>query len=140
MHDATKIKMGGSKTSFRDVDNGPGTFAAGLRLCQKSDGTMSVAIADGGTLGISMGLSLSGTARTSRVRSGTGVPVLLTAAFTPVLGAPVHISDTTGRAIAAGAGATLQNAIYSSGPLTAVLEDGSEVAAGAAYIDFPGGL
>jgi hypothetical protein len=106
----------------------------------KSDDTVSVAAADGLPLGVSLGKSLSETGRTAICRRGERVPVLLTAAFTPVIGAQVHISDTTGKAVAAGAGATGMNAVYVSGVLTAVKEDGTEVASGAALIDMPGGL
>jgi hypothetical protein len=139
-HDATKVQFGSTRSSFKHIDNLPGAIAAGLIVRQKSDGTISVAAADGSALGISCGKSLSNTDRTAVVRAGLQVPVQLTAAFTPVLGAQVNISDTTGKAIAAGAGATGMNAVYASGPLTMVAEDGTETANGAALIDMPGGL
>lgn len=139
-HDATKIPMGSTQSSFRDVDNKAGLIEAGKIVRQKSDGTISLLAADGLPLGISLGVSLSDTSRTAICRSGIRVPILLTAAFSPTIGAQVNISDTTGLAIAAGAGATAMNAVYSSGALVAIKEDNTEVAAGAAYIDMPGGL
>lgn len=140
MHDASVVQMGSTKSSERDVDNRKGTIAAGLAVHLKSDDTISVAAADGSFLGISLGRSLSNTARTAICRSGLGVPIQLSNGFTPVKGAQVNISDTTGKAIAAGAGATAVNATYVSGVLTGIDEDGNELADGAALIDMVGGL
>lgn len=137
-HDATKVLLGSGQSSVKTVDNVAGAIDAGKIVRQKSDGTISIAAADGLPLGISMGKSLSDTSRTAVCRAGLRVPVLLTAAFTPDLGAQVSISDTTGIAIAAGAGATAMNAIYASGVLTGVKEDGTT--ANVALIDFQGGL
>ncbi len=139
-HDATKVQMGTTRSSFKTVDNRAGNIAAGLIVRLKSDDTISIAAADGSPLGISLGKSLSDTSRTAICRKGSQVPVQLTAAFTPTIGAQVHISDTTGKAIAAGAGATGMNAVYASGALTMVAEDGTETASAAALIDMPGGL
>lgn len=138
MHDATKVLLGATQSSLKHVDNYAGAIDAGKIVRLKSDGTISIALADGNALGISLGKSLSDTSRTAVCRAGLRVPVLLTAAFTPVVGAQVNISDTTGIAIAAGAGATAMNAIYVSGVLTGVLEDGTT--ANVALIDFQGGL
>jgi hypothetical protein len=140
MHDATKVLMGTTQSSFRDVDNKKGSIEAGKLVRLKSDDTLSSASADGSAIGISLGKSLSDTARTAICRSGIRVPIKLTAAFSPAIGAQVNVSDTTGLAIAAGAGATAINAVYSSGALTAILEDGTEVAAIVAYVDMPGGV
>lgn len=140
-HDASKFLMGSVQSSLKNVENYAGSIEAGLIVRQKSDGTISVASADGLPLGISVGRSLSNTARTAVARKGVGVPVLLTNGFTPVVGAQVHISNTTGKAIASGAGATGMNAVYASEKLTAVKEDGSEDSTdGCALIDFVGGL
>lgn len=139
-HDATKVQMGTTRANFRDVDNRKGTIAAGTVVRLKSDDTISVAAADGSVLGVSLGKDLSNNGRTAIVRSGTQVPLRLTAAFTPTVGAQVNVSDTTGLGIAAGAGATGMNAVYVSGALTLVEEDGTEVAARVALIDMPGGL
>lgn len=139
-HSATKVQMGMTQSSFKNIDNRAGSIAAGLAVRLKSDDTISVASADGSLLGISCGRSQSDTARTAIVRKGTRVPIQLTAAFQPVIGAQVNISDTTGKAGTAGAGFTGVNAVYVSAELTAIDEDGVETAAVVALIDFPGGL
>lgn len=137
-HDATKVLMGATQSSFKNVDNRAGAIAAGLAVRLKSDDTIVITAADGSLLGISLGKSLSDTDRTAVVRKGTRVPILLTSAFTPTIGAQVNISDTTGKAIASGGGATGVNATYVSGILTGLLEDGTTD--NVALIDFPGGL
>lgn len=139
-HDAGKIVMGNVSSSFKVIDNRAGSIEAGKIVRLKSDDTISVALADGLPLGISCGKDLSDTSNTAVVRKGSKVPLKLTAAFSPTIGAQVHISDTTGLGIASGAGATGMNATYVSGAKTAILEDGTEVAAIVAYIDMPGGL
>lgn len=140
MHSATKVQMGTTRSSFKNVDNRAGAIAAGLAVRLKSDDTITTALADGSLLGISLGRSQSDTSRTAIVRKGTQVPIFLTAAFQPDIGAQVHISDTTGKAGTAGAGFTAVNAIYASEELTMIDEDGVETAAVVALIDFPGGL
>lgn len=55
-----------------------------------------------------------------------------------VVGTKVYISDTTGRAIASGDGATVSDGLYVSGVLTGVRIDGTEVPV--ALVDMPGGL
>jgi len=139
-HDASKVQMGTTLSNIREVSNKKGTIAAGLAVRLKSDDTISVALADGSLMGISLGKDLSNTGETAIARKGIQVPILLTNGFTPTKGAQVNISDTTGKAIASGAGATAVNAFYSSGALSAVDEAGSAIADGAALIDFPGGL
>lgn len=140
MHNASLVQMGSVGSNHREVSNKKGNIAAGLLVRLKSDDTISVAAADGSVLGISLGKDLSNTDRTAIVRKGEKIPVLLTNGFTPTVGAQVHISDTTGKAIASGAGATGMNAVYRSAKLTAIGEDGVEIADGAAYIDAVGGL
>lgn len=137
-HNAAKVLLGAIRSSFKIVDNKVGTIEAGKIARQKSDGTISIASADGLPLGISIGKDLSDAGRMNICRAGLQVPVLLTSAFTPTLGAQVFISDTTGLAIASGVGATGMNAVYSSGVLTGVKEDGTT--ANVALIDFQGGL
>lgn len=142
-HDASKVQMGTTTSSVKESSNHPGdaaTFRAGLVLRLKSDNALSVAKADGAILGVSLGKDLSDAGRVSFARSGLGLPVLLTNGFTPTRGAQVHISDTTGKAVAAGAGATAVNALYASSTLTAVKEDGTTEPDGCALIDAPGGL
>lgn len=140
MHSATKVLMGMTRSSFRHAEPIKGSVAAGLLVRLKSDGTPSIAKADGEGLGISVGKDLSNIGYTSIVKSGTQVPVSLTASFTPVIGAQVHISDTTGLAGTAGTGFTGINAVYVSGALTRINEDGTETAAGVALVDMPGGV
>lgn len=137
-HDPTKVLLGATQSSLKQVDNYAGDIDAGKIVRLKADGSVSVLAADGLPLGISLGKSLSDTSRTAVCRAGLRVPVLLTGAFTPAVGAQVNISDTTGLAIAAGAGATGMNAVYSSGVLTGIKEDGTN--ANVALIDFQGGL
>lgn len=140
MHSATTVLMGNVGSSHKQVDNhigDPATFLAGLCVHLKSDDTLSLAVADGSKLGISMGRSLSDTKRTAICRKGLKVPILLTNSFTPTIGAQVQISTTTGKAVSSG---TAVNAVYATSTLTAIDEDGATVTDGAALIDFPGGL
>lgn len=140
MAHSSAIYMGNTKSSFKKVDNwdaDPATFVAGLCGHLKSDGTVSLASADGSKIGISLGRSLSSTKRTLFVREGEDVPILLTNGFTPTVGAQVQISTTTGKAVSSG---TAVNAFYKTSTLTAYDEDGVAIADGAALIDFPGGL
>ena len=140
MHSASTIYMGSSRSNIKEVINkagDPATFLAGLCVHQKSDGTLSLAAADGSKIGISMGVSLSNTKRTSICSKGMEVPVLLANGFTPTVGAQVQISTTTGKAVASG---TAVNAYYATSTLTAYDEAGAAIADGAALINFPGGL
>jgi len=140
MAHSSAIYMGNTKSSFKKVDNweaDPAIFVAGLCGHLKSDGTVSLASADGSKIGISLGRSLSSTKRTAFVREGEDVPILLTNGFTPTVGAQVQISTTTGKAVSSG---TAVNAFYKTSTLTAYDEDGNAIADGAALIDFPGGL
>jgi hypothetical protein len=54
------------------------------------------------------------------------------------IGAKAYFSDTTGKADDKNSGATISDAVYVSGVLTGIDEDGAEVAC--ALIDMPGGL
>lgn len=140
MAHSSAIYMGNTKSSFKKVDNwaaDPATFVAGLCGHLKSDGTVSLASADGSKIGISLGRSLSSTKRTNFVREGEDVPILLTNGFTPTVGAQVQISTTTGKAVSSG---TAVNAFYKTSTLVAYDEDGVVIVDGAALIDFPGGL
>lgn len=138
MHNASKVVLGGTQSTFKVGTPVEGEIEAGLIVRQKSDGKGSVLAADGAPLGISLGKNLGGAKATSVCRAGLAVPVQLTAEFTPVVGAQVHISDTTGKAIAAGVGATGMNAVYKSAVLTGIKEDNTETPV--ALIDFVGGL
>ncbi len=81
MHDPTKQAMGVTQSSDRDISNynsDPATFIAGLAVRQSSTvGVLSVAVGAGMWAGISLGKSLSDTKKTSVLRSGLRVPVLL---------------------------------------------------------------
>jgi len=142
MSHSSKIYMGGTKSNHREVMNKVGSIAAGKVVRLKSDGTISVAKADGEILGLSLGKDLSGTNRTSYVNDGLEVPISLKSGFTnPTIGAQVAIDDTTGEAVAyTGSGNTYVNATYVSAAATRVDEDGTETATGAALINMQGGL
>lgn len=140
MHNASVIQMGSTRSKVKEVINVPGdpaTLLAGLCLHAKSDGTFTLAAADGAKVGISLGRSLSATKRTAVATKGLEVPILLANGFTPTIGAQVQISTTTGKAVASG---TAVNAYYVTSTLTAYDEDGTAIADGAALISFPGGL
>lgn len=84
MHDATKMKLGATYWSGRDVSNEPGdptTFVAGLAVRRADDGTLQLASDDVAALiGISLGRPLCGTTgRTAVARTGLGVPLLMKA-------------------------------------------------------------
>ena len=139
-HDATVIYMGSTQSRVKEVENragDPATLKAGLAVHLKSDGTITLAEADGSLLGISLGRSLSDTKRVAIARKGLRVPILLTNGLTPVIGAQVEISTTTGKAASGGTGV---NAVYVTSTLTAYDEDGVAITDGAALIDFQGGL
>lgn len=140
MHNASVIQMGSTRSKVKEVINVPGdpaTLLAGLCLHSKSDGTYTLAAADGAKVGISLGRSLSATKRTAVATKGLEVPILLANGFTPVIGAQVQISTTTGKAVASG---TAVNAYYVTSTLTAYDEDSVAITDGAALISFPGGL
>lgn len=139
-----KVQLGTTQSSFKSVDNVPGSIAAGKVVHSKADGTYTTAIADGVAIGVSVGKDMSNIGRTAVCRRGIGVPILLTAGLDPVIGTQVNIDDTLGVAKASGAGATAVNAVYASGRVggsgqnKGIDEDGNAV--GVALIDFPGGL
>lgn len=144
-HDATKVLMGSTTSSEREVSNHSGsesTFKAGVFVRLKSDDTLSLAQSDGSLLGVSLGKGQSEAGRVAICRKGLGVPVLLTAAFSPTVGAQVAVSDTTGLAKAyTGTGDRYVNAFYTKVGLNGIQEDGTESGASTvALIDFPGGL
>lgn len=136
--DATKVLMGATGSTFKNVDSLKGLILAGKIVRLKSDGTLSLLKADGNALGISLGNDLDAATYTAIIRKGAKVPLLLTSAFTPVIGAQVFIDDVTGIGKASGSGVTGVNATYLSGVLTGVQEDGTT--ANVALIDMPGGL
>jgi|SRR6478752_4224336 len=143
-YQSDKVLLGSIKSTFKTVDNVPGSISAGKVVHSKSDGTYTVAAADGAAIGISVGQSLSDIPRTSVCYRGKEVPLRLTDGFDPVIGAQVFVSDTTGLGIASGAGATGVNAFYETGRIggtgvnNGIDEDGSSV--GVAYVTMSGGL
>lgn len=139
-HAASTVYMGSHKSNVMESDSYVGaeaTFLAGLCCHLTSAGALSLAAADGSKLGISLGRSLSQSGQVTVARRGLLIPILLTSGFTPVIGAQVQISTTTGKAVSSG---TAVNAVYRSAILTAYDEDGTVIADGCALIDFPGGL
>lgn len=139
-HNPSKHLMGAVKSSFRVIDDVPGSLAAGLVACAKSDGTYTTASADGATVGVSVGSSLSNNGRMALCREGLGVPVQV-GGGTPAIGAQVAVSNTTGKTVDyTGSGNRYVNAFFTSAKLTngGILEDGS--LCDIAFIDFPGGL
>lgn len=147
-HDANQVLMGSTKSSDVAVTNiagDPASFPAGTVVRLDSSGEPSLLEADGGYFGVSKGESLSKTERLSVVRSGLGVPLLLTAGYSPAVGDPVFIDDETGLGQAEPVGeddwtVSSTGAIYVSGPLDAVALDGTVTQDAVAYIDMPGGL
>lgn len=82
MHDITKVAMGSTYSSDKAISEytgAPATYLAGLAVRRKSDNTLSVAVADGQWLGVSLGKSLSDISKTAVCRAGLRVPVLLEA-------------------------------------------------------------
>lgn len=139
-HSETTVYMGSHQSNIMEsisYDCDPAVFKAGLVGFLKSDGTVSLTASDGAPIGVSLGRSLSDIKRTTFCVRGLKVPALLTASETPVIGAQVDISATTGKVED---GATAVNATYRSGVLTAYDEDGAAITDGAVLIDFPGGL
>lgn len=83
MHDATKVLLGTTQSSDREgvttFASSPATFLAGLAVRLASTGLLSVTKSAGAYCGISLGKSLSDVLKTSVLKSGLRVPVLLEA-------------------------------------------------------------
>lgn len=82
MHDSTKVLMGNVGSSSKEVTEfiaDPATYIAGLavRATNSATAQLSVTKAAGFWAGVSLGKSLSDTAKTSVCRVGRRVPVLL---------------------------------------------------------------
>jgi hypothetical protein len=151
-HDATKVLLGthGSSDYDASCENAdPATFKAGLIVHRKTDGTLSLASADGSKIGVSMGISLSDTSKTSVCRSGNFIPVQITdetdAEAEPepigafdyvVIGQPVESSATTGKAVSDG---NATGAIWVSGPMKGI-DPITKAEIDVALIDMGGGL
>lgn len=80
-HDASKVLLGTTQSSDRPssetFSSDPATFLAGLAVRRNSSGLLSVTKADGLFCGISLGRSLSDTKKTTVLKSGLRVPVLV---------------------------------------------------------------
>lgn len=146
MHNPNQVLMGSTNSSDKAATNyaaDPADFPAGTAVRLDSSGELSTTLADGLLVGVSLGESLSKTERLSVCRSGEGVPLKLTEGYEPAVGDPVYIDDVTGLANDGEdeeVDATLTSAIFVSGPLDAVLLDGTVEEDSVAYIDMPGGL
>lgn len=148
MHDPTKVLLGTTQSSAKEVQNynsDPATYKAGLAVRLASTGLLGVAKNSGRLVGISLGKSLSDAKKTSVARDGLKIPILLTddsddyAYVIP--GTEVYVDDVTGMANIVDDGSvttTITNAIYASGPLDGIAEDGTTVKV--ALVDMPGGL
>ncbi len=78
MHDATKVLLGSSLSSAKDIstfNSDPATFLAGLAVRVASTGGLSLAKAAGMWAGVSLGKSLSDHKKTSVLRTGESVPM-----------------------------------------------------------------
>jgi len=141
-HDSTKVLLGshGSSDFSASCESGdPATFKAGLVVHLKSDSTLSLASADGSKIGVSMGISLSDTSKTSVCRSGNKIPVQITdeSGFAyVVIGQPVEVSATTGKAVSDG---NATGAIYCSGAMKGI-DPITKLEVDVALIDMGGGL
>ena len=139
MNNVNETLMGAGRSNIKEVSNIKGKIEAGLIVRLKADGKPSLLKADGEALGLSMGNDLSATDFTAVARKGLDLPIKLASGFVPVIGAQVSVSDTTGEAMAyTGAGDTYVNAIYKSGKIVGLGEDGLNK--DVALIDFIGGL
>ncbi len=137
MSHSSTVYLGNVPSSFKEIDNRAGVVAAGLACYLHDPDTLNTTASGGGLLGVSAGKSQSDTSRTAIVRKGLDVPILLTNGLTPVIGAQVQISTTTGKAVTSG---TAVNAVYKTAVRACVDEAGDAVADGCALIDFQGGL
>lgn len=148
MHSETKTLLGATGSSAKDtsVHNvDPASFPAGTAVRLKSDGLLTVTKAEGQLIGVSLGKSLSDHKKTTVCRTGESVPILLTDdeddyAYV-VKGALVYVDDVTGLANIVddvSVTTTATQAIYVSGPIDGVKEDGTT--AKVALIDMTGGL
>lgn len=140
MHDPTKVLLGATLSTSKTVTDHLGEIEAGLAV--KRDSADALSLTTGGYLGISLGSDLGKAKRTAVLRKGLLVPIQLTDAFVPAIGAQVNLSDTTGKAGTAGAGFTAVNAEYASAVLTGVRlnADGTFTEVNVALIDMAGGL
>lgn len=80
MHDATKVLMGSTQSSDKDVStfpSDPASFPAGRAVRETSAGALSLSSGAGALVGVSLGKSLSDHKKTAVVRTGNRVPLEL---------------------------------------------------------------
>ena len=142
--DSTKVLLGshGSSDFVATNENGaPATFVAGLVVCLASTNQLTLAAASGSMIGISMGISLDDSEKTSVCRSGNYIPIQITDDEDDfsyvVIGAAVQVSATTGKAVDADGNAT--GAIFVSGPLKGI-DPITKAEIDVALVDLGGGL
>lgn len=145
MHDPTKVLLGTTPSSAREVsrhEGDPVTFQAGLAVRLTTAGALS--LSSGSLIGISLGSSLSEGKQVAIARAGSLVPLILAPDEEAeegeeydfaVLGGLVSV-DSTGKAAVEG---TATQAFYVSEPLDGVKEsDNTPVKV--ILVDMPGGL
>jgi hypothetical protein len=142
-HDSSKVVLGSSESSGKEVTNypsvGDAVVEAGCAVILESTGKVSKDTSEGALVGISLGKDLAHTNRTAVARKGLRVPLKLKSGFSPAVGARVAIEDDTGLGKAyTGTGDRYVNAVYASAKITGLGEDGANK--DVALIDFPGGL
>ncbi len=82
-HNTSECAMGSTASSAREIDeiaSDPANFPAGTAVRLKTPGILSTIKADGSFYGVSLGKSLSDTAKTACARTGLRVPILVEAA------------------------------------------------------------
>lgn len=81
MHDATKVLLGSTRSSSKqgseDFAGSSATYKAGLAVRRNSSNALSLVKADGGWVGISLGKSLSDDLKTTVLKAGEQVPLLV---------------------------------------------------------------
>jgi hypothetical protein len=140
LHNASKVLLGTHGSSDADIScerGAPSTFLAGLAVRRGTDGALSLTV--GSLIGVSLGISMSDTSRTSVCRAGNLIPLRLTSesGFAYVtIGSVVRVSTTTGQATSAG---SVTGAIYVSGPIKGI-DPITKEEIDVALIDMNGGL
>src|SRR5690348_2883921 len=80
MHDASKVLMGTTQSSEREIsceDADPASFAPGVAVSRNSSADISTAASAGGRIGITAGASLSDHKKLAVIRTGERVPMKL---------------------------------------------------------------
>lgn len=140
-HDVSKVLMGATQSSIRDVRSVKGSVAAGLALHINVSTKVASAAAAGAVLvGVSLGRDLSNAGFSAYAERGNKVPIQLGTAFTPTQGDDVWYDNTSGKAVASNGSIEVValNAKFSfvegSAKKSGIQEDGTLV--DVAYIDF----